>query len=487
MIQSKALNIIGSFNEKETAEFEKYLLSPYLNTNKKLLPLYRFLKKFYPDFTDIKLTKSSLYSSVYDKESFNDSKLRKLLSDLYKEAEKFIVINNLLKNGNDYYKILTDELDSRKLESLFFSKLDKYNKIINETSIHYDYFLFKHLAEWKNVLYHLERGMQHKIALNVYRRTEYLIFYFLSDFFLSIQDMNSNSGRFNIKSSKNLAGEFMNCLDIDRLFGYISKNEFDGKEILTAYYLAYKAFTNYNDTGYYGDYKKYILEHMDSFNEGTQRTVVIYLINYCGRKLRAERSDALKLELNDNYGIYIKYGLYKISGENYFRSDLFQNIVNSYIETGKLSEAEEFVKRNLSIIQPEHRKNTKSLFNALLEFEKGNFGESMKETSLIKTNTFLYKYKIKYLNLKNHYELNNYETAKESVNSFRKFLNTDKNLSADQKEKIQSFLNYYSSLWKCREDKCNSEIIKEQVMKINREKTIPETEWLVKKFKELIQ
>ena len=486
MIHSKATDVIGSFSLKESTEFEKYLLSPYLNTNKNLIPLYRFLKKFYPDLTDKKITKRSAYSSVYGNAAFNDSRFRKLFSDLYKEAEKFIVINNLMKNRVDYYKLLTDELDSRKLERLFFSKLEHYNKLIEDTSIHYDYFLYRHLSEWKNVLFHLERGMQHKIALNVYKRTEYIIFYFLSDIFLSIQDMRSNSGRFNIKSSKNLAGEFMKNLNVDKLFEYISENEFDGKDILTAYYLAYKAFNNFNEIKYYHEYKKFILEHLDSFNEGTQRTAVIYLINYCGRKMRADKSSDLKIELNDIFGIYIKYGLYKISGENYFRSDLFLNIITNYFETGKTHEAEEFVKNNIGIIHPAHRKNIRSLFYALIEFENGNFGESLRQTSLIKTDTFLYKYKIKFLNLKNHYELNNFEIAKEAVNSFRKFINTDKNISDEQRRNIILFFKFYNSLWNCRE-KNNKKAVTEIIREISPVNSLPEANWLILKFKRMLK
>lgn len=487
MIQSKALDMIGSFSKKEISEFEKYLLSPYLTSNKKLLPLFRFIKKYTPDLSDPKFNKESAYYSVYGKAAFNYSRLRKLLSDLYKETERFTVVNNILKNESEYYKILTDELDSRSLEKLFLSALEKYNHVINETAVHYDYFLNKHLAEWKNVLFHLERGMQHKIALNVYKRTEYLIFYFLSDFFLSIQDMHSNHGRFNIKSSKNLADEFLKNLDINKLFEFISKHDFDGKDVLTAYYMAYKAFSNFNNIKYYYEYKKFISEHLNTFNEGTQRTTVIYLINYCGRKKRFENSSVIKNELIDNYGIYIKYGLYKISGENFFRSDLFLNIVSNYFEAGKSEEAEEFVKENIGIIQPTHRKNVKSLFNALHEFEKGNFGDSLRETSLIKTNTFLYKYKIKFLNLKNHFELNNYEIAKESVNSFRKFLNTDKNLQDEQRTAIHAFFNYYNALWSFREGKSNQKSIIELFRKIPAERSLPESDWLSSKFNALIK
>lgn len=492
MIQSKAIDIIKSFNKKEISGFAKYLESPYLNSNKNLVKLFSGLKKYYPSFESSKLTKESVYKTVYPGKTYDDRKLRKLFSDLYKETERFMVLTAAEKNKFVYNKLLLEELDSRKLDNLFIPKMEQYNAYLDDTyyntdNLHYDYFLEKHLAEWKNVMFHLERGLQQKITHNIYKRTEYIIFYFLSDFFLSFQDNLSNKSRFNTKIDVDLGNEFLKNLNIPALFEFILKHDFKGKNALNAYYLAFMAFSNFDDEKYYYDFKKYVIKHIGHFNEGTRRMVVINLINYCVRKKALLKDNRVRMELNDNYSIYIKYRLYRLSGENYFRSDIFLNIISNYFELGKISEAEEFLGRNIDVIQPSHRKNIKALCSSMIEFEKGNFGLSLRESSRMKTNTYMFKYRIKYLTLKNHYELKNYDIAKEALNSFRKYVNNDENLTDILRSKTNDFLNYYNLLWKYHEDRPKAEIIEETIGSLKENTPIPDSNWLENKFVELKQ
>ncbi|MBN8584580.1 MAG: hypothetical protein J0M37_05740 [Ignavibacteria bacterium] len=492
MIQSKAIDVVKSFSKKEISEFSKYLDSPFLNSNKNLVKLFSGLKKFYPFFDSSKLTKETLYRTVYPGKQFDDRKLRKLFSDLYKETERFIVISAADKNEIVFNKLLLDEFDSRKIDNLFISKIEQYNLYLDDTyyntdNLHYDYFLEKHLAEWKKVMFHLERGMQQKIALNIYKRTEYLIFYFLSDLFLSFQDNLSNKSRFNTRANVDLGSEFLKNFNINAMFEYILKNDFASKNVLNAYYLAFLAFRNFENEKYYYDFKEYVVKNIGQFNEGTKRTVVINLINYCARKKGLSKERKIRQELNDNYGLYISQRLYRLSGENYFRSDIFLNIISNYFELGKVKESSEFLENNIDVIQPSHRKNIKALCRSLIEFEKGNFGQSLRESSMIKTNYYLYKYRIKYLNLKNHYELKNYDIAKESLNSFRKYIINDENLTDILRSKTNEFVNNYNILWKYYEKRPPEADIKKAVKCLEEISPIPESKWLICKFKELLK
>src|SRR5262245_36499459 len=140
MIQSKAIDILRELKRKEFLQFGKHLESSAFTANKNLVKLYRHLKKDYPAFSSEKITKNSIYTSVYGNTHYNDTKARKLLSDLYKEAEKFIVILNALQKKN-YDKILLEELEVRKLDSLFISKYGEMNAYLDEGEKHYQYFM----------------------------------------------------------------------------------------------------------------------------------------------------------------------------------------------------------------------------------------------------------------------------------------------------------------------------------------------------------
>ena len=132
MINYKAINILKGLTKDELVRFEKFLLSPFFNNNKKLLLLYNYLKKFYPEFNSSSFTKKNIYRHVFGSEIFSDEKLRKLFSDFYKMGEKYLVTLNLEKNKFDYDRYLLDELDWRKIDNIFLSKFkekEKYFKI----------------------------------------------------------------------------------------------------------------------------------------------------------------------------------------------------------------------------------------------------------------------------------------------------------------------------------------------------------------------
>lgn len=485
MIQSKAIDILRTFSRKEFLQFGRQLDSPAFTANKNLPKLYNYLKKFFPAFDSVKLTKENLHRSVYGNARFSDASTRKLLSDIYKEAEKFIVMMNVFASKTIYDKVLLVEFDARKLDSLFVSKYEELGSHLDSGEKHYEYFIEKFLIEWLNVAFHHERGLQHLIALNVYKRTEYLIFLFLSDLFLSLNDIESNKTAYNISSQTDLANEFISCLDDKRLFGYIQNHNFENKDLLQSYYLGYLALKNFDDERHYFRLKEFALKNIDKFHEGSQRNAVIFLSNYCTRKLRKHDTEKFRLELNENYRLFMKYKLYKISGENYIRSDLFLNILSNFFDVGKTGEVVNFLKENIENIQPSHRKNMLSVSNALIMFENGNYGESLKNASLIKTNTFLYKDKAKLIILKNHYELKNFDAARGLALGYKSFLGDNSNLSELYRQKGLRFLYYYDLLWKVFDGKADKTVLAAAVKEITGDNPMLESKWILEKIREL--
>jgi len=120
MINYKAINILKGLTKKEILRFEKFLLSPFYNNNKKLLLLYNYLRKFYPEFDSSSFTKENIYRHVFGNDIFSDENLRKLFSDFYKLGEKYLVTLNLEKNKFDYDRYLLDDLTGEKLTTFSF-------------------------------------------------------------------------------------------------------------------------------------------------------------------------------------------------------------------------------------------------------------------------------------------------------------------------------------------------------------------------------
>ncbi len=90
MIKSKLIDILETFSEEEFKELEKFVNSPYFNTNKKLTAAYGYIKNFINNFSEPKFTKEGLYEEVFPGSKYRDLEVRKLLSGLTKLTELYL-------------------------------------------------------------------------------------------------------------------------------------------------------------------------------------------------------------------------------------------------------------------------------------------------------------------------------------------------------------------------------------------------------------
>ena len=485
MIQSKAIEILSRFNRKEFLEFGKYLKSEFFISNKKLFKLYNFLKIYYPLFDSPKLSKETLFASVYGNSGYNYSRTRKLLSDLYKEAEKYLIIKNALAEKDVSARLILKQFDRRKLDNMFISEYNDYNMYLDAGKKNSDYFLEKFITEWRYIIFCMERGLQYKITSNIYRRVEYLVMFFLSDLTLTLNDMEAHKISFNTEYKINLAQKFIDLLDHKKLFEYIEANNLPNSEIVFIYYYGYLALKNFENPEYYEKLRNFVLENLDKFNDYAQRAGLLPLINYCVRKININNDLNYRKELYSYYNIYLNRKLYNISGKNYIRNDILLNIFSNFFSLGKTKEIKKFIEEHIENIQPAHRKNMTVYANALSNFEEGNFSESLRNTSMIKTNTHLYKDYMKILILKNHYELKNYESAIILSKSYLEWLNERNDISEIRKAGRSKFIYYYNLLWKFFENKKVRISLNRINEEIESEGIFIEKTWLINKFNEL--
>lgn len=92
---SKTIHLLQLLTNVELKDFDKWLRSPWCNSNKKLIVLFNILKKFHPDFDAKKLNKEWIFKRLYPDKLFNDRWLRNLLAALSEQVRQFVVHQHL--------------------------------------------------------------------------------------------------------------------------------------------------------------------------------------------------------------------------------------------------------------------------------------------------------------------------------------------------------------------------------------------------------
>lgn len=90
----KNINLLLSLDEKEHKDFQKYLSSPYFNTNNKLLPLYQLIEK------EFKEKKKPYYENDFVQKAYGELNMRSYnyhLGELGKHFRRFVAVQSLEK------------------------------------------------------------------------------------------------------------------------------------------------------------------------------------------------------------------------------------------------------------------------------------------------------------------------------------------------------------------------------------------------------
>ena len=135
MIGSKYFKILASFSREELKSFEIWLNSPWCNTNKSLISLLKVVKKYHPNFVNLKIKKEKLFYRILPNGKFSDRRMNNILSEGYLAAEKFMVFEHLKNQKPLVKKILIQEHYNRNLDEWYSNSSDKEIKRIEDKPI----------------------------------------------------------------------------------------------------------------------------------------------------------------------------------------------------------------------------------------------------------------------------------------------------------------------------------------------------------------
>lgn len=118
---TKIIKILSKFTKEEVNTFEKWLASPWCNPTKCLVDILVALKKYYPKFDNRRLTKNLIFEKALGRVP-SDRRMNNLLSEMYLQAEQFLVHEGVRKDDQTKTEFLSTEFSERKLNEWFVGK-----------------------------------------------------------------------------------------------------------------------------------------------------------------------------------------------------------------------------------------------------------------------------------------------------------------------------------------------------------------------------
>ena len=136
MVGDKLITLIQTLTKVERNRFRKYLLSPYLNDQPDLVPLFDALDQSLREQSALVQHKQQLWKRLYPRESFNDAQLRRMSSDLGQLCLDFLAAEARKENPLAKALDLQRLLDKPELRKHLAGVERQIQKLLSELSEH---------------------------------------------------------------------------------------------------------------------------------------------------------------------------------------------------------------------------------------------------------------------------------------------------------------------------------------------------------------
>ena len=473
MRDTKVYLVLKNLSNRERGKFLKFIQSPYFNKNQPLIELFKVLNKDITAKTPKKLEKNTIWKKIQVDQTYDDVRFRKYLSDLLKLLENFLAQQTYEKNAFLKANCLLESVVDKKLETLYSTVKRNANQISENSSIqNSDYFLF--LYQSKKALHDIETDNQQKktISTNFTKLSDYLDIFYFSEKLRLNYDAEVWS-----RIDGTIDAEIKNIEDITQLIE-AQKERFKSPS-LSVYYSMFLMNKHPENKQFYFNFKQSIDENLVFFPNHEAIPIYTAGINHCIRKINTGDSSFLE----ELFILYQGYVNTLVEATNQLTHWTFNNIITVALRLGKFDWVKDFIDRYNLFIPSKHRENAVTYNTATYHFHKKNHAEVIKLLRNIEYEDISYNINSKTYLLRTYYETGEFEPLSFLLESFRAYLNRNKNIPESKKVLTKKLIQFTKKLVNLPPS--DSKAITKIKNEISQSKQLPLRNWLLEKIAEL--
>lgn len=493
MLKSTLLQLIRTFSKAELIKFEDFIRSPYFNKKESVVTMFLEIKKYAPDLIDANLEKEKIWVKMFPGMKYNYGILKNIIHELTKLCESFITIEHTKSDKLHDSIALLEALLARKVTRVFSSKIEMIEKVYDNSDLKNESFSIERYYDFLNKLYYLKSVYNRHYNIGstaayefTCRSIDYLIYSAVIKFYKYFNNYSAHAhSKIPDKDSvvKMFHASLNENLILPLLMNVKDKSEKD-YIILKCFYEMNTALADDAGIPVYSNFKKSIHDCLEIIPKQDLKDLLTCLTN----SLRAIGRDKSGSSINFNKEIVGNYDL-KIENEIFLESNgILEG--NSYliyaISAFELKEYEsiEILAKKFADKIPEYRRdNDNNFIMALICYGKKEYSKSLEHLSKIKFDFFNMKFHVKFIQMMNYYELDDYLSFNYFVDSYRHFLSNNKSVPSHVKSVSEDLCNNMNKLFKLREsfDKFELEIFRKKIQ----ESKVINKDWILEKISEI--
>jgi hypothetical protein len=485
MNNSVLIKVISAFRKSEIREFSRFVNSPFFNGRKETALFWGVVKKFYPDFSAKNFTAEYIFQKIYPERKFDIAEIRRLSSYTLKLAEQYLAYRGLESDPFYFDLSLSIQYALRGLFSRSQKQLEVTDTKYSANKGDYEFYFWKRylIERQKNSLYSYT-GDDHLASESIIKRTDMFSYHTAAVMCRSLISLFINEKNFNTDYTNSFFYLMVKNLDLDKFINSLAENKSEFYPVLAAEYYQAMALIKPGSEDFYLKFKEVINGNLEMFTHLERINFYSIFEAVCTLKIE-NGEEGFAGDLFEAYKRMLAEGLYSYQPGGEFILRIFRNIVHMAVLLKQFDWLELFINDHTHKLPADSRRNMQNLADALLYFERGQFGLSLDKLNRIDYELFHFKIDIKNLQLKLYFELGYHEELLSAADTYRHFIVNNKYISHRYRMLCSGFVNFLIKVNKLKTDEYsaeNSEFIRNE---IESSKGYLYKEWLLEKVIEV--
>lgn len=409
MQDSRLVQVFEGLEKRDIREMHKFVRSPFFNQKEAPIRLFDYLVECKFDLF-VFPEKRKAFQVAFPKESYNDGKVRKCMSQLLKLVEQYLVCRQVfgeevrmqLELAGAYHHLNLNKHFSQVLRTL---KTNQEKRAIQNAEYYQDNYRIQ-LEEYEFTVKNKRFG-----ELNLQEISNSIDIVYLASKLrqtcFALAHLTVYKAAYDFSQIPFVLKQAKNYLDIPAI---------------ALYYYCYKAIKEGQDEAFQ-ELKKGILRHTSTFPLGEIRGLYLMALNFCIKSLNSGHKDYTR-ECFDLY----KEGLERdfLLEEGQLSHFTYNNIVSISLTIGKFDWVENFIDQYKTTLDKKYRASNFSFNRARLLYEKKDYDAALLLLQQSDYRDLLLNLSAKTTMLKIYYEIEAYDLLYSHLEALKAFIKRKK-------------------------------------------------------------
>jgi len=480
MQSNNLIQLLQHLSRREMTRFTEFVHSPYHNKHEGVQALTDYLDRIFPDFSEEKCKRYTIFQALFPKEKHDQQQLAILFTYTLRLFEQFLVQEALKEREEVWHLQLLADLRERKEYDYYEKKQRATEKWVKKHQLRdreYHYLRFRLASESDNYYNQIAR---HAKDQSIQLRQNYLDRFYLSEKLRDACEMQVRKNILQVDYSTRLLDAA-----IDEVRNHLE--EYQNVPSVMVYYQIYQMLTVDTMAAYQHALKT--LQHFeDVFSMTERREMYQYFQNYCIGQINKGKAPFLQA-LFELYQFQLEKSL--LFDDNYLSEWHYKNIVTLGLRLNHTDWVRNFIEQYKSFLRANAVENAYTYNLASYYYEVGHFDKVRDLLLRVEYDEIQYLLGARALQIKTYFDIGEYEALLSLIEAFKKYLQRNKLLEDYRRKAFYNLMKYTKKAVRLKADWGYSPTdkltkqLQELQQEINATDNIINKGWLLEKMKEM--